>query len=334
MSWCLRFAVACALATGVTVAVLQGLWPGATTAAAAGSSLRWSAQEVNEEDPYSGERRLESFRVGDQDDRPVIEWPREWMPVRVTITAPSRNASAAPAGDVRVVYSYRHPEFRPTCAVLQHEEVAVAQQAVLPLFYESQTIRAVYCIRGQEGSNETVARVEVRRYPGLLWPAAALLILSLLGIFVIGVMTALCMQDGASYSLLNLFFAVFPAHALAMNICLALDFFTLSAAAPAMIVVVCLGVYGALNVYSVWYFWNYDLVAQRKADYQFRRWTDRYQFEHFVLGSCAACCGNGCLKLLYSRTMRTWPLSPDFKPPPGCVVIRELVRKPKQYQYQ
>jgi hypothetical protein len=270
--------------------------------------------------PSASPRHLQSLIVSTNASDPVapaplISWTREWMPVRVTVTA----GLTAPDSNVRVLYSWRHPQFPVTCAGLQYEEVTVGPQASMPLFYESQTVRAVTCGRGYRQSNETVAHVVVTRYPGLFIASMSLVLMVLGGAVVVALFTTLCLPDGGSFDVPAFLVAVFPAFVVAFNSTTLFDFISLGAVEPVFIIIGALGSYVLLNAAFSVRFFTRDIPAQRKADYRFRRWLDKHQFEHTVMGLCSSCCGVGCLKLIYLRLLRLWPFSPDFKAPPGFV---------------
>jgi hypothetical protein len=249
---------------------------------------------------------------------PVVEWPREWLPVRVTIAAGAASATGE-TGAARVVYSWRHPDFPVTCNAFQHEEVAIGSVATLPLFFESQTVRAVACARGERASNETVVRVVVSRYPGVFIAAATLTLMVLGGAVVGAVFTSLCLPDGSSFYIPSFLASVYPTFTVAFTGAALFDFLTVGEIEPVAIIAAALGMFGLANSCTSCIFFRRDVDRQRQADFRFRRWSDKHQFEHGILSCCATACGIGCVKLLYNRFLRLWPFSPDFKPPPGFV---------------
>jgi len=270
---------------------------------------------------HSGSRRLQLLVSTNETDpktpTPVVTWPREWMPVRVTIKAGAHVGATDETTAPRVVYSWRHPEFPVTCAVRQNEEIALGAEASLPLFYETQTVRAVACARGERASNETVVRVQVSRYVGVSLAAATLISLVLAGAVVGGIFTWLCLPGGSSFSVPSFLLAIYPTLAVAFTATALFDFLTLGAMIPAFIIIGVLGLFGACNAAASGLFFRSDMSRQRQADYRFRRWANKHQVEHGILGCCASACGVGCVKLIYSRFLRLWTFSPDFKAPPG-----------------
>ncbi|KAA0155146.1 hypothetical protein FNF27_07219 [Cafeteria roenbergensis] len=239
------------------------------------------------------------------------------MPVRVTITAGASDGMTDETTAPRVVYTWRHPQFAVTCAALQNEEIALGAKATLPLFFESQTVRAVSCARGERASNETVVRVQVTRYPGMFVAACTIILLILSAALVGSIFTCLCLPDGMAFSIPGFLAATFPTFTVAFTGTALFDFLTLGGTEPAFVIVGVLAFFVLINAATSAVFFRRDLPYQRSTDYRFRRWTDKHQFEHSLLGCCATVCGVGCVKLIYSRFMRLWPFSPDFKRPPG-----------------
>ena len=157
-----------------------------------------------------------------------------------------------------------------------------------------------------------VAGYQGNVYVGLVFVVGAVG-LSLLA----GIMTSFCMRDGVVFSSPGCLVAVYPTIAVFFNLLAVQDYRDVGNTPLFQIVALSILAAVVLNLVATCYFWNKDFPNQRKTDWVFRRWTDKHRCESLILAFLAGLTNVGCLKLLYSRVLRMYPCSPDFKPPDG-----------------
>jgi len=147
------------------------------------------------------------------------------------------------------------------------------------------------------------------------------MLIVLAAIVIAGLYTSYCLSSGAAFSTPAIVLALYPSLAAAYLCTAGIDFNRVSNQPLETTIGLTMFLYVLLCIGSGFFFWIFDMSAQRRADYKFRRWSDKFRCCTWIVGCCACLTGPGCYKVLYSRICKLYPCSPDFKAPPGFVPL-------------